>query len=476
MKTNDSNLILRTGKSLRFLNTLFLSAARRTRRSLRRGFAIGPVVIMLLVAWNPQMAKAADGGLDPTFGQQGRVKTDFHQSNDLAYGMALQPDGKMVVAGISFIGISAAGGDFAVARYNADGTLDSSFGIGGKVTTDFGLTDQASSVVVQPDGKIIVAGGTYPSFPAGGGQFALARYNSDGSLDTSFGVGGLVRTSFGSSGCFASALVLQRDGKIIAGGTKYIDLQTNSDFGLVRYNSDGSLDSSFGNGGEVSTEFDGLLDNMSAVLVQPNGKLIAVGAASSSITSFDFALVRYLSNGTIDTTFGSAGKVRTDFGGSNIDMAFAAALQPDGKIVAAGTNTDATGSKVTFAIARYNSNGTLDPTFDSTGRASVDFGSFGQAAEEVLLQSDGKIVTVGFPSGSEGSDSDFLLARLNANGSLDRSFGVGGKVRTSFGNLNGGASAAVLQGDGKIVAAGFQATSTQKGVDIAMARYLDSVP
>jgi uncharacterized delta-60 repeat protein len=156
-------------------------------------------------------------------------------------------------------------------------------------------------------------------------------------------------------------------------------------------------------------------------------------------------------------------------------MAFAAALQPDGKIVAAGTNTDATGSKVTFAIARYNANGTLDPTFDSTGRASVDFGSFNQAAKAVLIQSDGKIVTVGFPD-DEASDSDFLLARLNANGSLDTSFGVRGKVRTSFGNLNGGANAAVLQADGKIVAAGFQATSTQKGTDIAMARYLDSVP
>src|SRR5215468_504855 len=475
MKTNDSNLILSTGKSLRFLNTLFLYADRRISRSFGRGFAIGSVVIMLVVAWNSQVAQAADGDLDPTFGNGGKVKTDFHRSNDLAHGMALQADGKMVVAGITFIGISATGGDFAVARYNTDGTLDTSFGVGGKVTTDFGLTDQASSVVVQPDGKIIVAGGTFATFPAAGGQFALVRYNSDGSLDTSFGVGGLVRTSFGSSGCFASALVLQRDGKIIAGGTNFIDLQTNSNFGLVRYNSDGSLDASFGNRGKVSTEFDGLLDNVSAVLVQPNGKIIAVGGASSAITSFDFALVRYLSNGTIDTTFGSAGKARTDFGGSNIDMALTAALQPNGKIVAAGTNTDATGSKVTFAIARYNSNGTVDPTFDRNGRASVDFGSFNQAAKTVLIQSDGKIVSVGFPN-DEASDSDFLLARLNVNGSLDTSFGVGGKVRTSFGTLNGGANAAVLQADGKIVTAGFQATSTQKGVDIAMARYLDSVP
>src|SRR5262249_51966200 len=164
-------------------------------------------------------------------------------------------------------------------------TLDSTFGVGGKVTTDFGLTDQASSVVVQPDGKIIVAGGAYLTFPPAGGEFALARYKPAGSLDRCFCLGGLVRARFGRYGCFSSSLVVQRDGKIIAGGTKYIDLQTNSDFGLVRYNPDGSLDSSFGNGGEVSTEFDGLLDNVSAVLVQPSGKIIAVGAASSSITS-----------------------------------------------------------------------------------------------------------------------------------------------------------------------------------------------
>src|SRR5262249_18169598 len=184
MKINYSNLTLSTGKSLRFFNTLFLSADRRIRPSVGRGFAIGTIAIML-PAWNPQVAQAADGALDPTFGNQGRVKTDFQRSNDLAYGMALQPDGKIVVAGISFIGISAAGGDFSVAQYNPNGTLDSSFGVRGKVTTDFGLTDQASSVVVQPDGKIIVAGGTYLTFPAAGGQFALARYNPDGSLDTS---------------------------------------------------------------------------------------------------------------------------------------------------------------------------------------------------------------------------------------------------------------------------------------------------
>jgi len=441
--------------------------------SIRR-CGVWTAAIMLLLSSNGQMARAADGDLDPTFGRNGQVKTDFNGRNDLAYGMALQPDGKVIVAGITFVGNSAEGGDFAVARYNSNGTLDRGFGVGGKVITDFGLTETASSVVVQTDGKIIVGGGTYPIFPSSGGQFALARYNPDGSLDTSFGTGGLVTTTFGTSGCYASALALQADGKIIAGGTNYLDFSSNSDFGLVRYNPDGTLDSSFGNGGLVSTEFDGMLDAASAVLIQSDGRIVAIGSASSSATFYDFALVRYLSNGSIDTTFGVAGRVRTDFGGSNLDIAYAGALQPDGKIIAAGTTSNANGSKITFGVARYNSNGTLDSSFDTDGLASINFGSFLQAAYEVLIQSDGKIVTAGYPN-SEGSDSDFLLARLNSNGSLDTTFGIGGKVRTSFGDLNGGAQAAVLQPDGKIVAAGWQATQTRKGVEIVMARYLNSL-
>ena len=190
-------------------SNLTLNANRRTYRSFVPTLAASAAAIMLLTSWSTQTARAAAGDLDPTFGSNGKVKTDFNRNNDLAYGMALQPDGKVIVAGISFAGLSAEGGDFAVARYNTNGTLDTSFGVGGKVTTDFGLTETASSVVVQSDGKIIVAGGTYPIFPSSGGQFALARYNSNGSLDTSFGDNGLVRTTFSTSGCYASALALQ---------------------------------------------------------------------------------------------------------------------------------------------------------------------------------------------------------------------------------------------------------------------------
>ena len=410
MEISKSNLTLNRERTTLSFTTSILSAA----------------ALICLSVCATQTAIAAPGGLDTTFGTNGKVKTDFNRNNDLAYGMALQADGKVIVAGISFAGIDATGGDFAVARYNANGTLDTSFGVGGRVTTDLGQTENASSVLVQSDGKIIVAGGTYPIFPSSGGQFALVRYNSNGSLDTSFGDRGVALTTFSTSGCYASALALQSDGKIIAAGTNYRDFSSNSDFGLVRYNSNGTLDTSFGTNGLVSTDYDGMLDAASSVLIQSDGKIVAVGSASSSATFYDFAVVRYLANGQIDTSFGSAGKVRTDFGGANLDIAYAGTLQSDGKIIAAGTTSDRIGSKTPFAVARYNSNGTLDTSFSSDGRTSVDFGGYFQAVYQVLVQPDGKIVTAGYPN-SEGSDSDFLLSRLNSNGSLDTTFGAGRK-------------------------------------------------
>ncbi len=417
---------------------------------------------------------AAPGGLDPSFGATGMVTTDFKGSNDLAYAVAEQADGKLVVAGIRFVGNSANNGDFVVARYNPDGTLDQSFGRKGWVVTDFGLTETAAAIAVQPDGKIVVAGGTYPVFPFLG-QYALARYNRNGALDPTFGIGGLVRTTFNSEGCYASALVLQTDGKILAGGTKYInfssDESSNTDFALARYNSDGSLDTTFGAGGKVATDFNQRNDDALAVFLQPDGKIVAAGDATSVVDFYDFALVRYLPDGTVDTSFGTLGKVETDFGGANLDQARAAVVQPDGKIVAAGTTVARNGLDQPFALARYNSDGSRDNTFGKKGLATVTFGSFFQEARSLLLQSDGKLIAVGFAD-TESSDSDFLTARLNPDGSLDSTFGVGGEVRTSFGDLNGGATAALLQSDGNILAAGFIATPTRKGVDFAIARYL----
>ena len=435
---------------------------------------IGATAIILTLFAIVQLAQAADGDLDPTFGTGGTVMTDINRSTDLANAVAVQSDGKLVVVGQTYKNNDYTGEDFVVTRYNTDGTLDNTFGAGGRVRTDFpGLAAVPSAVVMQPDGKIVVAGGAFPLFTFLG-DFKVVRYNPNGSLDRSFGSGGIVTTTF-PEGSYAFDVALQSDGKIIAAGTVFVNFipgeSSNTDFALARYNADGTPDATFGNGGQVSTDFNGLEDDAFSVLIQPDGKIVAVGSANNPASFYDFAAARYLSNGTIDTTFGVAGKVQTDFGDQNFDRARSAALQPDGRIVAAGFAISQNGGVQNFAVARYTSNGILDTTFSGDGKTQIDFGNCCQSATKVLLQSDGKIIVVGGSNG-ESSEDDFLLARLSRRGSLDATFGVGGEVRTSFGDLNGGANGAALQSDGKIVAVGFQATFSNQWSNFALARYL----
>ena len=472
MQVSNSNLILGMDKGTSNPEALFPAPQRLAHRSFIRSLAISAAATMLLFSGS---AQAADGDLDPTFGTGGQVTTDLAHSTDIANAVAVQADGKLVVVGQTYKHNDYTGEDFAVARYNTDGTLDSTFGTRGKVRTDFpGLAAVPSSVVIQSDGKIVVAGGAFPLFTFLG-DFKVVRYNPNGSLDTSFGDGGIVTTTF-PEGSYAFALALQSDGKIIAAGTVFVDFNpgdmSDTDFALARYNPDGSLDTTFGNGGTVTTDFFGNEDDVFSVLIQPDGKIIAVGSANSPVNYYDFAAARYLANGTLDSTFGTGGKVSTDFGDHNFDQARSAALQSDGRIVAAGFAISQNGLSQNFAVARYTSNGVLDTTFSRDGITQIDFGSCCQSAYKVLLQSDGKIITVGYAN-TEDSDSDFLLARLSPRGSLDATFGVGGKVRTSFGDLNGGANGAALQSDGKIVAVGFQATFSNQWTNFALARYLD---
>ncbi len=278
----------------------------------------------------------SDGSLDPTFGTGGFVITP---GTGIARAAVLQPDGKIIAVGQ----FSA---DFGLARYNSDGSLDTTFGTGGLVTTNFGGVDRARAVVLQPNGKIIAAG---QARSGGIDDFALARYNSDGSLDPTFGAGGLVRTDFAGEDDSARSVVLQSDGKIIAAGL--VGSGGIDDFGLARYNSDGSLDPTFGTGGLVTTDFAGGDDRAFALVLQPDGQIIAVGLVNSGGNN-DFGLARYNSNGSLDLTFGTGGLVTTGFiGGDAIPRA--AVLQPDGKLIAVGEATS--GGSLDFALVCYES-------------------------------------------------------------------------------------------------------------------------
>jgi uncharacterized delta-60 repeat protein len=393
---------------------------------------VGLALIFLIVV--PSPVRATDGDLDITFGSGGKVITDFG-GDDVANAVALQSDGKIVAAGRTLVGGVSS---FALGRYNSDGSLDTTFGTGGKVTTD-SLGD-AFALSIRSDGKIVVAGGRTQS-PS---TFVLARYNSDGSLDTTFGSGGkVVRTDF--SGLFV-ALVLQPDGKIVVAAGK------TGDFVLVRYDGDGSLDTTFGSGGTLTTDFSGRDDEAYALAIQSDGKIVAAGrttTTSGSVLS-DFALARYNSDGSLDTTFGTGGKVTTSFPSPFPSAAYALALQSDGKIVVAGGGLDVESG---IRLARYNNDGSLDITFGVGGKV----GPYDPDAKAVALQPDGKIVVATIPF-----VSDVGLIRYNNDGSLDTTFGTGGYVSGDGGN------GVVLQSDGKIVVAG---CALNPICDFMLARY-----
>jgi uncharacterized delta-60 repeat protein len=354
-------------------------------------------------------AAAPPGDLDPTFDGDGKVTTDFADATDGANAVAIQGDGKIVTAGDAVV--SGAPQDFALARYNPDGSLDTTFDGDGKVTTDFaGDSDEARGVVIQGDGKIVAAGTTSEFDPCCTSDFALARYNTDGSLDTTFDGDGKVTTDFAGGSDGAGGVVIQGDGKIVAGG--FAIVFGNPDFALARYNTDGSLDVTFDGDGKVTTDFAGSIDEARGVAIQADGKIVAAGFTDvSGPFGFAFALARYNTNGSLDTTFDGDGKVTTDFavGPDDPDEAHAVAIQGDGKIVAAGCLNCFIGAPNDFALARYNTDGSLDVTFDGDGKVTTDFaGSFDQA-NGVAIQGDGKIVAAGFTDVS--GTFDFALAR-----------------------------------------------------------------
>ena len=414
-------------------------------------------------------AFAVPGGLDATFGSNGTVSTFIGASDAIGQGMVIQADGKIVVAGYSIIdGLFGTNNDFTLTRYNANGSLDVTFNGAGKVTTAIGGgSDYANSVAMQVDGKIVVAGSTANG--NGGYNFALARYNTNGSLDTTFnGTGKVVTTGIGSGGDNkAYSVAVQSDGKILAAG---YSLNGNYNFALVRYNANGSLDTSFNSSGKVITAIGSSDSYGRSVALQKDGKILVAGYSSNG-TNDDFALVRYNTDGSLDGTFNGTGKVTTAVSGGT-DQAFSVVVQPDGKIIAVGNAYSPASFNQDFAVVRYNSNGSLDSTFNGTGKVLTDIrqysGGFYYAtndhARSVALQGDGKIVV----AGDNGGGYNFAVARYNPDGSLDTTFNGTGQLTTDF-NGGAGGTGIALQADGKIVVAGY---SDNTGLNhFVLARY-----
>lgn len=401
----------------------------------------------------------AAGLLDSGWDGDGRVTTDFGVGNDRGATVVVQSDGRVVVGGMAFNGLND---DFALARYNPNGSLDPTFGVNGLIRTNFGIgDDRILSLTLQQDGKLVAGG---KAFNGVNNDFALARYNTDGSLDTSFGAGGLVVVNLGTGigDDQISGLAVQADGKIVVAGATFNGV--DSDFAVARFFSNGLLDVSFGGDGVVTTNSGRGNDTAYCLVIQPDGRIVVVGSTINNGAE-DFGIMRYLTDGSADASFGTNGGVATAFG-TGSDIAYKVALTSSDKIVVVGTTNN--GVNFDFAVARYLSNGSLDTTFDSDGKRTLDFASGDDIAFGVAVLPSGQIVVAG--SGFNGAVSTFAVARLDASGSLDTSFASGGTILAQIGlSPNAAGRAVAIQADGKIVVAGYSFNGVND--DLAVARF-----
>lgn len=405
-----------------------------------------------------------DGNLDPSFGTAGLVTSNLPNLNAQT-GITIQPDGKIIVGSTLFQGGNEVSG---FTRFNSNGSLDQSFGTNGTAIVSFVL----ANLTLQPDGKIIAAGFVDQSSTF---TMALSRLNSDGSVDTTFGQNGIVQTLVpNSSSSNANGLTLQADGKIVVVGQARINGITQAL--AVRYNSDGSLDNSFGvNGVSVIPLLPGSAAALAiAVSTQEDGKIVigCINVDTSNTSRFD--VVRLDTHGSLDTTF-NGGQVVIEFIPANAsEQLRCLALQPDGKIVVAGVTTNSTGTS-SFAIARLNTDGTVDNSFGIAGKNVTTFTQGTSVADAIAIQADGKILLLG-TAGVPGN-FNFALARYTINGILDPTFGAGGTPGTLVTPFPGFSSSRghslAIQADGKIVAAGDARTLDNV---LALARYLDQPP
>ena len=428
------------------------------RRVLVISIQVGLLHLILLPP-----AMAAPGELDTTFGGDGRVVTEFGACCPSASGVAIQADGKVVVAGS--VRSASDGGRFALTRYKRNGALDATFGADGRVVTGFtGRGAGASAVAIQADGKIVAAGSV--CCPSRKLNVALARYNRNGALDATFGGDGRVVTGFAHD-AVADGVAIQSDGRIVAAG--WVSSPSGErKMALARYKPGGALDATFGGDGRVTTGFAG--DAFATgVAIQSDGKVVAAGGLFPAANFRQrVVLARYNPSGALDATFGGDGRVTTGFAGDV--LAEGLAIQSDGRIVAAGSLFP--NGKQRFALVRYRSNGALDASFGGDGRVATAFAGNANGSA-VTIQVDGKIVVAGATALPERTPK-FALARYRQSGALDGTFGGDGRVVTGFAG-RASAEGVAIQPDGRIVAAGglFHVPLAPPGKDrFALARYV----
>jgi len=382
------------------------------------------------VAWQPQPI------FDPTFGNAGA--TVVPGTTGQAAQVIQQPDGKILVAGYT------SGANFQynleLVRLNANGTVDTSFGSGGVVTAAPGYRNQIDAIVLQPDGKILVAG--RDDAPSGLYSAFIARWNPNGTPDATFAGGGIF-TLPPSTLVQAFDVALLDDGRFLVGG---YSTSNGGDFAVARFLPSGSFDTTFGTGGTATVDF-GNYNFGQAMALTPDGRIVLAGYTQVP-SGFDMGVARLLANGALDPSFDLDGRVTLHVGVQST-FANAVAVQPDGKIVVAGSRDDANSSDAQNSlIARFNTNGSLDATFGTAGVVVQSLSTNYERWEDIFLQPDGKIVATGVGSGY------FEVGRILASGAPDASFGTSGLVSYQPAGETAAGHGGALQGDGKILVVG----------------------
>ena len=415
-------------------------------------------------------AAAAPGDLDTSFSGDGRVSTLTSPDTFVARAVAMQSDGRIVVAGYSCnSGTCGPTGDssFRLLRYTSDGGLDTDFGQGGMVTTTVGVgRSQAFDVIVRADGTI-VAGGVASADALDPGSFALVGYKANGTLDTTFGTGGRVITRVGQGFDAISDLVPGFGDHFTAVGQANDTLHDR--FALARYDRRGKPDPSFGDKGSVLVPTSAPYAYGAAGAQLPDGRVVAVGASGN-----DTATESLRFSGTAVDFSGAATAPWIRPVGASYSYANAVVALADGRVLSAGVATERLGNPA-MALMRTSPTGVLDRTWDGDGLALARAGD-GTVASDLVLDAEGRAVAAG--DATIGADHAFAVARFDGAGALDRSFG-GGVVLTSFpGTSRARATAIARQADGKLVVAGIACSSgsgaqcTGGTARLALARYL----
>jgi uncharacterized delta-60 repeat protein len=400
-------------------------------------------------------AQAAPGSLDPFF--NGTGKNTAFASGATGYAVAIDHQGRIVVVGYTL----TAKTQISVARFLPDGHLDPSFGGGtGRVTTDLGGTDYAFDVAIQKDGRIVVAG---ERDMANSSEFAVVRYGIHGVLDASFSGDGRAFIGFGRRYQGANAVAIGGSGNIVVGG--FASNGTSSHWALARLRPNGTLDPSFGKAGKVLTEVSPTNEQIEDLVIGSGGTITAAGFAEASLVP-QFAIAQYLIGGRLDPSFAHGGKNLIDVSAGS-DIGYGLARQRDGKFVIAGFASNHGQSD--WGLARVGVHGRLDAAFGNGGKVVTHFTAAYEYAYGVIVQTNGKIIVVG-RAGGAGRGPDFCVARYRIAGKLDDTFGGGGRVFTDFDKGEDTARGVALQTNGKIVVAGEAQIGSKRRM--AAARYV----